>query len=510
MSQQNLPTIIQGGMGVAVSDWRLARAVSRLGQLGVVSGTGISRVLSSRLMDGDTSGLMRHALSTFPMPEPVKAILKRYFIPGGKAANEPYRSQPVPGITPANFLDELTTIANYVEVFLAKEKHKGVVGINLLEKIQLPNLASLYGAMLAGVDYVLMGAGIPMQVAAILDKLQNHQAVSYRLDVQGAAPEDDIRIHFDPQQVFPGIAERVGQLKRPKFLPIISSHLLAQALLRRSEGKIDGFIIESPTAGGHNAPPRGTLKLNDLGEPVYSEKDAVDLDKIKSLGLPFWLAGSRGNPEELKKALAAGAAGIQVGTAFSLCEESGLEPELKQQVLEQVLSHQIQVFTSPKASPTGFPFKVALVPGTMSDPDIYQERKRICDIGLLRTMFKDPKGNINYRCPAEPVDDYLRKGGNPEDTEGRTCLCNNLLAAAGFPQQRKDGYVEVPIVTSGDDLLEIGQFVKPDRRSYSAQDVLNFLLEEVSQLPNTEPDNLVKDLKSTFPLPTRSARDKSL
>jgi len=40
------PRIIQGGMGIAVSDWRLARAVSRLGQLGVVSGTAIDSIPS--------------------------------------------------------------------------------------------------------------------------------------------------------------------------------------------------------------------------------------------------------------------------------------------------------------------------------------------------------------------------------------------------------------------------------------------------------------------------------
>jgi len=43
------PKIIQGGMGVAISNWKLARAVSRLGQLGVVSGTGIETILARRL-----------------------------------------------------------------------------------------------------------------------------------------------------------------------------------------------------------------------------------------------------------------------------------------------------------------------------------------------------------------------------------------------------------------------------------------------------------------------------
>ena len=41
--------IIQGGMGVAVSDWRLAGAVSSEGQLSVVSGTDIDTVLVRRL-----------------------------------------------------------------------------------------------------------------------------------------------------------------------------------------------------------------------------------------------------------------------------------------------------------------------------------------------------------------------------------------------------------------------------------------------------------------------------
>jgi NAD(P)H-dependent flavin oxidoreductase YrpB (nitropropane dioxygenase family) len=38
------PTIIQGGMGIGISHWGLARAVSAAGQLGVVSGTAIDTV----------------------------------------------------------------------------------------------------------------------------------------------------------------------------------------------------------------------------------------------------------------------------------------------------------------------------------------------------------------------------------------------------------------------------------------------------------------------------------
>lgn len=471
-----LPVIIQGGMGIAISDWRLASAVSRIGQLGVVSGTAISRIFTSRLMDGDTDGNIQRALSQFPMPDSANRILERYFISGGKPSGTPYRSQPVYTVNPSRFLDELTVIASFTEVFLAKEGHNGVVGINLLEKLQMSNLASLYGAMLAGVDYVLMGAGIPTQIAAILDKLANHEPVSYRLDVLGALPDDNYRMHFNPEKILPGITKITGALKRPKFLPIVSSTVLAHALIKRSEGVIDGFIIEGPVAGGHNAPPRGAMKLNSNFEPVYGEKDYVDLEKIKLFGLPFWLAGGYGHPEKLKDALNAGAAGIQVGTAFALCNESGMAYELKRKVLEEVLNRNIQVFTSPTISPTGFPFKVVGIDGTASSQDIYESRPRICDLGFLRIISKDSAGRVNYICAAEPIDDYVRKGGKLDDTIGRSCLCNNLIAAAGFPQIRQGGYIEPPLVTSGDELPTILELINPDKMNYSAGEVVNYLL----------------------------------
>ncbi len=472
----NLPKLIQGGMGVAISDWRLAKAVSSLGQLGVVSGTGISRIFASRLMDGDMSGNVRRALSNFAMPEIVQTMVEKYYTPGGKSPETPYKTPAAYSLTPQKFVDQVTAIGNYVEVFLAKEGHSGVVGINLLEKVQMPTLASLYGAMLAGVDVVLMGAGIPTQIAGILDKLSNHEPVSYRVDVHGAGKDDDYRIHFDPESIFPGISKLVGKLKRPKFLPIISSVVLAQALIKRSEGAVDGFVIEGPTAGGHNAPPRGTVTYNEKGEPIYGEKDTVDLEKMKQIGLPFWLAGGYGNPKQVQAALDAGAAGVQVGTAFSLCEESGMEPELKKRLIEKIRNEEAEVLTSALVSPTGFPFKVAQLEGTLSDKKLYEQRPRICDLGFLRVLYKREDGKIGYRCAAEPVDDFVKKGGSAEDTVNRSCLCNNLTATAGFPQLRKDGYVEKPIITSGDDLAAAAQFFKEGKTSYTAEDVVRYLL----------------------------------
>ena len=68
MSERPKPVIIQGGMGAAVSDWRLAKTVSLAGQLGVVSGTALDVILTRRLQMGDPGGHIRRALAAFPLP----------------------------------------------------------------------------------------------------------------------------------------------------------------------------------------------------------------------------------------------------------------------------------------------------------------------------------------------------------------------------------------------------------------------------------------------------------
>lgn len=469
----NLPPIIQGGMGVAISDWRLAKAVSEQGQLGVVSGTGIGIVLITRLQEGDPEGHMRRALAHFPFQEIAKRFLDKYFVPGGIPKNQPYKRPPLWSNTPDAELVEITVIAGFVEVWLAKEGHSNPVGMNLLEKVQLPAIATLYGAMLADVDIIIIGAGIPLQIPGILDQLAQNQPTHYRLDVLNATQEHNIA--FDPKAYFP---EAQGTLKRPLFFPIISSFVLAQALIKRSSGRIDGFVIETPIAGGHNAPPR-QANFNEEGEPVYGEKDVIDYEKIKRLGLPFWIGGGYGSPEKLQEALALGANGIQVGTFFAYCDESGMDKNHKRDVLQQVKDGGVKVRTDPLVSPTGFPFKVVKLPGTLADPGVMAERDRVCDVGYLRHVYQEEDGTLGYRCPAEPIKQYLRKGGKVEDTEGRVCLCNALGAAAGYPQRKRDGYIEPAIITSGDDLANLGRFLSPEKNGYTAAEVIGYLLGEI-------------------------------
>jgi NAD(P)H-dependent flavin oxidoreductase YrpB (nitropropane dioxygenase family) len=459
-------------MGIAVSNWRLARAVAERGQLGVVSATSIDAVLARRLQDGDAGGHMRRSIARFPIPSIAETVLRRYFREGGRPPGTPYKAIPMHRLNESVERDRLTVLAAFVEVDLAREGHDGVVGVNLLTKIQLPTLPALYGAMLAGVDYVLMGAGIPREIPGALDAMANHDTARLRLDLLDAAAGDVEYVVFDPRSHWDRAPVEV---RRPLFLPIISSHSLATVLARKATGRVDGFVVEGPTAGGHNAPPRGELVLDAGGEPVYGERDVADLAKIGDLGLPFWVAGGAGHPDRLVEALAAGAAGIQVGTLFAYCRESGLADGLKQSVLEHAARGEVRVHTDVLASPTGFPFKVVHWPG---DPGLGQHRKRVCDLGYLRVAYRAANGRIDYRCASEPVDTFVMKGGKVEETEGRRCLCNALLANIGMAQEREDGTSEPPILTSGDDLESIAKFLQ-GRAEYGAADVLDYLLSGV-------------------------------
>lgn len=468
-----LPTIIQGGMGAGVSGWRLARAVSQLGQLGVVSGTALDLIFARRLQDGDPGGHMRRGLDRFPIPEIADRVWQAYYIPGGKAERAPYKILPTHIKDAPRDLVELCVVANFVEVFLAREGHSNPVGINYLEKIQLPHLPSIYGAMLAGVGYVLMGAGVPLKIPGVLDRFIDHESATYLLQVSGAHEDLDRTMVFTPSAF---VTRKLPQLARPKFIAIVSSNTLATTMLRKADGKVDGLVIEGYTAGGHNAPPRGKLQLDGRGEAIYGKRDAVDLEKIRALGVPFWLAGGYGSPEKLAEAMAAGAAGVQVGTAFAFCEESGLTNLYKGALLEKAILGTARVLTDPVASPTSFPFKVAQLEGSLSEHEVYSARPRICDLGYLREAYRTPCGMIDYRCPAEPVTTYITKGGKADNTVGKKCLCNALMANIGHPQTRNGKYIEPALITSGNDLTGIGRFLPRGASSYTAADVVAELM----------------------------------
>jgi NAD(P)H-dependent flavin oxidoreductase YrpB (nitropropane dioxygenase family) len=466
-----LPVVIQGGMGIAVSSWQLARAVSQTGQLGVVSGTAIDSVFARRLQNGDESGDLRRALAHFPFPEIAHRVLDRYFRAEGRSVGHQYIAAPKLTLKPSPEALELLVVSNFAEVWLAKEGHDGLVGINYLEKIQMATPSSAYGAMLAGVDYVLMGAGIPAEIPQLLNDLAQHKPGSLNVQVDGATTTYKTTFH-------PESFTTAGQvpLHRPKFLAIISAHVLATYLAKDEVTRPDGFVIEGFVAGGHNAPPRGHMVIDDNGEPVFGPRDEPDIEKVAKVGLPFWLAGGYSSPEHVRHAQSMGAVGVQVGTLFSLAKQTGLTPELRQELLAHLRAGDLVVRTDPYASPTGFPFKVVTLTGTLSQSEVYAERPRLCDLGYLRVPYERSPGTVGYRCSAEPTHVFIRKGGLETDALGRKCLCNGLMANIGLEQRRGTGYTELPLLTLGADLSGVLEMLKEYPDGWSAEEAVDYLL----------------------------------
>jgi len=461
-------------MGIAVSSWQLAREVSLSGNLGVLSGTALDGVLARVLQDGDPGGHRRRALAHFPVPAIAQRILDTYFIEGGRAADEAYRPHPALTISPSKDAIELSLAGNFAEVWLTKEGHQGVVGINFLEKIQTATLSAALGAMLAGVDYVIMGAGVPREIPRMLTEFAGGRTAHLSIEVIGATQQH--RAALNPRSY---LGHELPPLRRPQFIAVVSAHILATYLSKDAEIRPDGFIVEGPSAGGHSAPPRGRLTLDAAGEPIYGPKDDADLAKMVPIGLPFWLAGAYGTPQRVAAAKAAGAVGVQVGTLFAFAAESGLTPALREQLRSELDAGTLTVRNDPRASPTGFPFKIAELSGTLSEPSVYETRQRICDLGYLRLPTERPDGSLTYRCASEPTHMFARKGGEAADTAHRICLCNCLMANVGLGQLRGDGRTEPAGVTLGQDLDGARQLLAKFPKGWTARQAVDWLLSAV-------------------------------
>ncbi|MEK7202171.1 MAG: nitronate monooxygenase [Patescibacteria group bacterium] len=479
--------ILQGGMGVGVSFWKLARAVSLRGQAGTVSGTGAALVIPRLLQEGDEDGSIRRALEHFPIPKLGQMVWDRYYHEGGIDQNKQYKSIPMPDHDPKELMRALLIFSSFAAVYLAKEGHDGLIGINLLEKLQAPHLLEVLGAMLANVDFFAVGAGLAHQFPKMIDDFYRSEIASYKIDVKSGDGFDagTYEMTFDPKTVISRQDfQRLG-IEKPPCLFIVSTPLAARAILRKLKGvSPDGFVVEGDRAGGHNARPRGDFPLNDRGEPIYDLEngDNPDYGYFRNLGLPFWIAGESCSPEALQRAFELGACGVQIGTAFSLSRESGILLEIKQRSVRDGLDGNYDVHTSLRASPTGYPFKVVMRKGTLWELKVYDERIRICDIGYLREAYwkKDKHGNktLGWRCSSEPKEDFENKGGVLEDTDGRMCVCNGLMATIGLGQLRKDGRREPTLITSGDDisfLQHLQDQLGPDGL-YGAGDVIDYVL----------------------------------
>lgn len=456
-------------MGVNISGWLLARTVSLLGEQGTVSGVALQRIITRILQKGDPGGHIRRALAHFPFPSVAEEIIERYYVRNGIPKGTPFKATPVFTAHPSRLLIALTVCASYAFVWLAKENNPNPISINYLEKVAMPHPYAITGAMLAGVDFITMGAGIPLQIPELINDIAEGRTARYRIPVIGK----NITSHtmaFEPEKFF---GSPLPTMKKPGFIPIVASNLLANIFMNKlPPGSVYGFVVEEPTAGGHNAPPRKPI-VNEWGEPqpVYGKKDEVDYRAMTSLGVPFWIGGSYASPEKLEWALSVGAAGIQAGSIFALSEESGMDPDIRRRIRARGFKKTLTVKTDMRISPTGFPFKVVDLDDTIAKPEVYAARTRICNQGELVSLYERPNGTIGSRCPSEPMDKYSAKGGNIADAVGRGCLCNGLISAANLGDEE-----EPPIVTLGDDVYFLRFLMENEESSYSAAQAIQYLL----------------------------------
>ena len=153
-----LPLLLGGGMAVGISVPALVKAVSTyeipgLGRglcLGITSGTAAANLLARRLQHGDTR--VRLALDALAALAPslgpeLSALHATYFVPGGKAAAQPYKPVRAFGLDAPRWLQLLTIAGNFTTVWKCKQGHESPVGINYLQKIELSQLPALYGAV---------------------------------------------------------------------------------------------------------------------------------------------------------------------------------------------------------------------------------------------------------------------------------------------------------------------------------------------------------------------------
>lgn len=90
----------------------------------------------------------------------------------------------------------------------------------------------------------------------------------------------------------------------------------------------DAVIASGVEAGGH----RGTF----IGAQMDATLGALELlpQVVAAVGIPVISAGGIMHGADIRRALALGAQAVQMGTAFLVCDESGIHPAYKQRLLD--------------------------------------------------------------------------------------------------------------------------------------------------------------------------------
>ena len=333
--------IIQGGMGVGVSLNPLASAVAMEGGVGIISSACLDRLLSKRT---------------------------------GRKLNS-YE-------------------ATFEEVSLAKSKG-GFAGINIMCALSRDYNDSVKGALDAGADVIISGAGLPLSLPAIQDP------------------------------------------KETALIPIVSSARALEIICKKWEKlgyRPDAVVLEGPLAGGHLGFKMDQIdieanKLENLLPPVK--------DMARKYGdFPIIVAGGIYTNEDIAAYIKAGAAGVQMGTRFLATEESSASPYYKDCVVTANDEDIIVAFDP--GSPCGLPFRI-IKQSPMYVSALSKKRKPKCDKGYV--LQKDSEGKYSV-CPARVSNEH------------HFCICNGLLSSANYNPDKEE-----PLYTVGTNASRVDKIV---------------------------------------------------
>lgn len=261
LAGRTLLPLVQGGMGVGVSAHRLAGAVAAEGGVGTISSVDL-----------------RHH-----HPDLMERTRK---LPPGDAAKQ--------AIDAAN-LEAITR-----EITAAREVSggRGLLAINVMRAVNA-YAASVKQALEAGIDAVVVGAGLPLDLP---DLAQDHP--------------------------------------RAALVPILSDARGVQLVVKKWERKKrlpDAIVIEHPRlAGGH----LGAARIADLNDPRFEFENVIpqSLAFLRAAGIereiPLIAAGGIRSCEDIARVQSLGAAAAQLGTPFAVTQECDAHPEFKRVLAE--------------------------------------------------------------------------------------------------------------------------------------------------------------------------------
>ena len=263
--------------------------------------------------------------------------------------------------------------AAYQEVLLAKKLAggKGMVAINIMVALMRDYEQTVRGALDAGVDAIISGAGPPLKLPFIQE------------------PKDTA------------------------IIPIVSSARALDIFCKKWEKqgfRPDAVVLEGPLAGGHLG-----FKAEEITNEAFSLEKLFPPVKevaIRHGNFPVIVAGGIYTHDDIVAWQARGADGVQMGTRFLATEESSATAAYKQAVVD---AQERDILVVPN-SPCKMPFRI-LTTSPMFRETLRGLRAPKCDKGYL--LWPNSEGNLTLCAAKDAGGEFF-------------CICNGLLSSAGY------------------------------------------------------------------------------